>query len=215
MAVGLRVRRGRGTHKPRSPLTHPVRPAPASVHDAATVRMPDPSPRRRRRWPSPGSGIRRNRSRASRRTGMAPASSRCREMPETPASCRQISASGWSRTDQNSRPGMVSAAWHGSTRPDGRDVQRAAPPTAHARLRPPRVIVRHDQVDHQPARVARTDALHLLHRTVDLIARRHQRLTVPQRPAVVLRMGDFHAAGAKRRRQLDQSRRHGRCWHDE
>ena len=37
------------------------------------------------RAPSPGSGSRRNRSRACRRTGKAPASSRCREMPETPA----------------------------------------------------------------------------------------------------------------------------------
>ncbi len=48
-------------------------------------------------------------------------------------------------------PAMRFAAWQGSTLPGRRDVQEAPAPAAHAGLRPPRVVVRHDIVDHQPA----------------------------------------------------------------
>src|SRR6266704_2258682 len=43
----------------------------------------------------------------------------------------QTSASEWSRTDQNSSPGMLSAAWHGSTLPAGVTFseRRPQPPT--------------------------------------------------------------------------------------
>ena len=160
--------------------------------------MPDRSPRRRRQWPAPGSGNRQNRSRAARRTGKVPPSSPVPRNAWNAGELCQICANGWSRTDQNSRPGMVSAAWHGSTRPDGVTFNERRAPAAHARLRPPRVIVRHDKVDHQAARIARADALHLLHRVPDLLARRHQRLAIAQCPAVVLRMGDLHPAGAER-----------------
>src|SRR5262245_66205668 len=45
--------------------------------------------------------------------------------------CSQMSPSERSRTDQNSRPGMLSAAWHGSTRPEGVTLseRRPQPPT--------------------------------------------------------------------------------------
>ena len=58
---------------------------------------------------------------------------------------------------------MVSAAWHGSTLPGRRHIQRTACPATHACLRPPRIIVRHDNVDHQSSGIARAGRLDLLH----------------------------------------------------
>ena len=58
----------------------------------------------------------------------------------------QMSASEWSRTFQNSRPGIDSAAWHGSTRPDGVTLSERRPP-ADARLGKARVIVGDHGID--------------------------------------------------------------------
>ena len=71
--AGMAVAPSRGTApaihvRGRWRATNPVRRAPASARDAVTVRTPGPSPPRHPRSPSPDSGIRQSRSRASRRT---------------------------------------------------------------------------------------------------------------------------------------------------
>ena len=129
---------------------NPVRRAPASARDAVTARMPDRSPRRHRRSPSPGSGIRHSRSRAVRSCGKAPPSSRCPETPErrrVPPDLRQRPVADRPELQAGNGFGGV-ARQHAA---GGGDVQRAACPAAHAGLRPARIVVRDDEVDHQPS----------------------------------------------------------------
>ena len=100
---------------------------------------------------------------------------------------------------------MVGAAWHGSTTPDGVTFSERRAPAAHAGLWAPGVVIGHHRIDHQPAGVARPAMASMsCQRAVDLLPRRHQRGTVAQGPAVILRVGDLDAPGAQRGREIDQ-----------
>ena len=85
----------------------------------------------------------------------------------------------------------------------GRDVERAPAPAADARLRIARVIVRHHRVDDDAAVMARAQILHRRRRALDLLAGRHQRGAVLERPAVILHVRDLDAACAERQCEID------------
>ena len=165
----------------------------------------DRSPRRRRSAPAPGSGSRPSRSRAGRRSGRARASSPCRGRRWKAGLSRQISASEWSRTFQNSRPGIDLRRMAGQSLAGRRDVDRDPAPAARAGLGIARVIVGHDHVDDElafepsaaPPRRARSPPSRL-------VARRHQRGAVRERPAVILRVRDFEPARAELERKFDE-----------
>ena len=84
----------------------------------------------------------------------------------------RMSASECSRTDQNSRPGMDSAAWQGDL-PAGVTFSDAAPAT-DAWLRKPRVIVGHDRVDDDLAVMPVAQFLDRRGGTLNLLGARHQ-----------------------------------------
>ena len=88
----------------------------------------------RRPAPWPGSGSRRNRPPAARRTGRARASSRCRGSAGRLGFAARSSAAAVADVGEF-EPGMLAAAWQGMTLPLG-SRSGCATPAAHAGLRP-------------------------------------------------------------------------------
>src|SRR5438093_13621461 len=84
-----------------------------------------------------------------------------------------------------------------------RHVERASAPTSYARLWIAGSVVRHHGIDDDTAVMTRAQLVHRRRRALDLLARRHQRGPVPQRPAVILHVRNLDAARAKREREID------------
>ena len=80
-----------------------------------------------------------------------------------------------------------------------RDVDRDPSPAARAGFWIARVIVGHDHVDDERPLEPLARLLDQRDRLHRLLFRRHQRGAVQERPAIVLRMGDFEPASAERR----------------
>ena len=79
----------------------------------------------------------------------------------------------------------------------GRDIERTPAPTADAGFRQPGVVVGHHGVDDDLAVMHFAQFLDRRGGALDLLGSRHHGGAVLQRPAIVLRMGDFEP-GARR-----------------
>ena len=86
----------------------------------------------------------------------------------------------------------------------GRDIDRHPPPAAGAGLGIAGVIVGDHHVDDEPALETLARILDQRDRFHDLRFRRHQGGAVGERPAVILRVGDFEPARAEFERQTDE-----------
>src|SRR4029077_6851425 len=84
-----------------------------------------------------------------------------------------------------------------------RDVERPAPPSAQASFRVACEIVRHYGVNNDDAAVAFPQSFHTIDRMFDLLSRWHQLRAVRKSPAVILNLGNFDPAGAKRDRLVN------------
>src|SRR5208282_3412323 len=85
-----------------------------------------------------------------------------------------------------------------------RDVDREPAPAARAGFWIAGVIIGHDHVDDEPAFEFQPRLLDQRDRRLRLLARRHQRGAVRERPAIVLRVGDFEPARAELERKIDE-----------
>ena len=136
MAVAsARARRARDRRSAcRCVRRSPVPPAPACARDAATVRRPDRSPPAS---PRIASAWQRQPPKSISRSSQDRHGSGIQSVPRNAWNAGEFApdllpADGRAPT-RTRRPGMVSAAWHGSTRPDGVTFsERRAQPPMHA-----------------------------------------------------------------------------------
>ena len=122
----------------------------------------------------------------------------------------QISASGRSLTLSKRERRDAFRGVAGQDLARRRDVQVLPRPAAHAGLGIARVVVGHHVVDHEHALEPLARRLDQRDRALGLLAGRHQRRAVGERPAVVLDVGDLEAPGAELDRELDDPRPGGR-----
>ena len=115
----------------------------------------------------------------------------------------QIHSSGCSRTLANSSPGIVDAAWQGSTSPFGATTIAVRAPAAHARLGQILVEVGKHPEDVDARADSLAEALDRLLRPLELLPGRHQRLLVRDRPAVVLRVRELEPLRAELEREIE------------